>query len=59
MEKQEIEYVTKEKEKHILVSQSIHSEVKRLAKLRRLTMRDYIDYLMDLDKEIIEKEKHE
>ena len=43
--------------KMLQVREDAHAGIKDLAKIRRLSIKDYIEYLIEVDQELIEEEK--
>jgi len=43
------------KEKHIIVNDNIHRKAKVQALMRDMTMKEYIEYLIDKDKALMNK----
>jgi len=47
--------MTKQTEKHIVVYEDTHKKAKLQAAQRYMTLRQYIDFLIELDKQVIAK----
>lgn len=45
--------------KMLQVREDAHAEVKELARQRNMTIKDYVEYLIELDLEVLEKERIE
>lgn len=51
------EKLFKEQLKMLQIRENAHTKIKKLALERNMSMKDYIEYLIELDEEMIKEEK--